>query len=54
MAARNIARPVVLTDEERAQLESFATSRSLPHAQVERAKIVLKAASGLTNIQIAA
>ncbi len=54
MAARNIARPVVITDEERAQLESFASSRSLPHAQAERAKIVLKAVQGMTNIQIAA
>ena len=53
MAARNIARPVVLTDEQKEQLESFATSRSLPHAQVERAKIVLKAAQGMKTIQIA-
>jgi putative transposase len=53
MAARNIARPVVLTDEQKEQLESFAASRSLPHAQVERAKIVLKAAQGMKNIHIA-
>ena len=53
MAARNVARPVVLSEQQRAQLESFASSRSLPHAQVERAKIVLKAAQGMQNIQIA-
>jgi putative transposase len=53
MAARNIARKVALNGEQRAQLESFAASRSLPHAQVERAKIVLKAAQGMKNIQIA-
>jgi putative transposase len=53
MAAKNVARPVVLSEEQKAQLESFAASRSLPHAQVERAKIVLKAAAGMQNIQIA-
>jgi putative transposase len=53
MAARNIAKPVVLTDEQKQQLESFASSRSLPHAQVERARIVLKAAQGMKNIHIA-
>jgi putative transposase len=53
MAARNIARPVVLSEEQEAELKSFVTSRSLPHAQVERAKIVLKAARGMNNIQIA-
>jgi len=53
IAARNIVRPVVLTDEQKEQLESFAASRSLPHAQIERAKIVLKAAQGMKNIHIA-
>jgi len=53
MAARNVARAVVLSEEQRKQLESFAASRSLPHAQVERAKIILKAAAGMQNIQIA-
>jgi putative transposase len=53
MAARNVALPVVLSDQQREQLESFAASRSLPHAQVERAKIILKAAEGMQNIQIA-
>lgn len=53
MSARNVARPVVLEAEQRAQLESFAASRSLPHAQVVRAKIVLMAAEGMANIEIA-
>ena len=53
MAARNIARSVVLSTEEREQLQSFARSRSLPHGHVQRAKIVLLAAEGNTNIQIA-
>jgi putative transposase len=53
MAAKNVARAVVLSDEQQKQLESFAASRSLSHAQVERAKIILKASSGMQNIQIA-
>jgi putative transposase len=53
MAARNVARPVVLSEEQEAELKSLASSRSLPHAQVERAKIVLKAARGMRNIEIA-
>jgi putative transposase len=54
MAAGRIAEKVVLNKEQRQQLESFAGSRSLPHAQVERAKIVLMAAEGIQNIHIAA
>jgi putative transposase len=53
MAARNIARLVEIGEDQREQLQSFAASRSLPHAQVERAKIILKAAEGKKNIQIA-
>jgi putative transposase len=53
MAARNVARAVALSDEQRKQLEFFTASRSLQHAQVERAKIILKAAAGMQNIQIA-
>jgi putative transposase len=40
------ARMVQLSKEQRRELESFARSRSLPHALVVRAKIVLKAADG--------
>ena len=53
MAARNVAPEIDLGEEDRAQLVSFANSRSLAHAQVIRAKIVLLAAEGMTNIVIA-
>ena len=39
-------------DEQRAQLEGFARSRSLPHALARRAKIILLAADGLSNSAI--
>jgi putative transposase len=53
MAAGRIAKEVILSEDQLQQLKSFACSRSLPHAQVERAKIILKAAKGMQNIQIA-
>jgi putative transposase len=53
MSARNVAREVVLDSEQRAQLESLAASRTLPHAVVTRARIVLMAADGMQNIAIA-
>jgi putative transposase len=43
-----------LTAEERRQLAGFAASRSLPHALVARARLVLWAAEGLANQEIAA
>src|SRR5579871_2476783 len=49
----SVARPVVLDDEQRQQLESFAQSRSLSHALVVRAQIVLAAEQGQTNVVIA-
>ena len=42
-----------LTDEERAILESLARSYTLPYWQVTRAQMVLMAADGLRNDQIA-
>jgi len=45
---------VVLSSEERAVLEERAASRSSSHASVVRARIVLLAADGLQNIDIAA
>jgi len=45
-----MARPnsdVIVTREERAQLESIARSRSLPHGLVRRARIVLESADGI-------
>jgi len=45
--------PLVLSDGERAQLESFASSRSLPHGLVRRARIILLSADGMFNTAIA-
>ncbi len=45
---------VVLTEEERSELESRAARYTLPHKQVQRAKLVLYAAQGLTNVEIGA
>ncbi len=42
-----------LTDEERAILDSLARSYTLPYWQVTRAQMVLMAADGLRNDQIA-
>jgi len=47
------AQAITLTEEQRLQLESFANSRALAHAQVTRAKIVLMAAEGKANLIIA-
>lgn len=44
---------ITLKKPEREELESFANSRSLPHALVLRAKIVLLAAEGMENLRIA-
>jgi len=46
------AKVVVLEQEQRVQLESFARSRALPHALVVRAKIVLQAATGAQSREI--
>lgn len=53
MAPWNIAPEVTLPPRELEQLESFATSRTLPHALVVRARIILMAAQGMQNIDIA-
>lgn len=44
----------MLEAEERAELEHRAACYTLPHRQVQRAKLVLYAADGLTNVEIAA
>ena len=44
---------LVLTTEQREQLESLASARSLPAGLVMRARIILLSASGKTNLQIA-
>jgi transposase len=48
------APPVFLDTAERATLETWARGRSLPLRQVQRAKIILMAADGATNLDIAA
>lgn len=45
--------PLALSREEREQLGSLVSSRSLPHGLVRRARIVLMAADGITNKVIA-
>ncbi len=44
--------PICLSEDETRQLESFASSRSLPHSLVSRANIVLMSAVGMTNKEI--
>jgi transposase len=44
---------IVLNDEERATLEQWARSRTVPMRQVQRARIVLRAATGMLNKDIA-
>ena len=44
---------LVLSDEEQAQLQSIARSRSLPAALVRRADLVLACAAGATNSAVA-
>ena len=44
---------IVLSGEERAELERRVACYTLPHKVVQRAKMVLYAAEGLTNVEIA-
>ena len=54
--ARGSASPfvIVLTAEEHRELESRVRAYTAPYAQVVRAKIVLLAAEGMANVEIAA
>ncbi|MCA1708255.1 MAG: helix-turn-helix domain-containing protein [Actinobacteria bacterium] len=45
---------IELTEDERTELESMARSYTLPYWQVTRAQMVLMAAEGMRNDQIAA
>ena len=45
--------PIMLSDQEQEQLTSMVRSRSLPHGLVTRAHIVLLAAQGTANREIA-
>ncbi len=49
-----VAPPVVLTEEQQRTLRQWARGRSLPARQVERARVVLLAASGKQDLEIAA
>ena len=49
-----VAPPVVIDSSQKGTLEQWARSRSLPLRQVERAKVVLLAAEGKTDLEIAA
>jgi Winged helix-turn helix len=44
---------IVLSDEERAELERRVACYTLPHKVVQRAKMVLYAAEGQSNVEIA-
>ena len=49
-----VAPPVTLDSSQRETLQQWARSRSLPARQVERARVVLLAAEGKTDLEIAA
>ena len=52
MRTVSAARRVSLDEQQRQQLQAFARSQSLAHGLVMRAKIVLQAAEGATNLKI--
>jgi hypothetical protein len=45
---------ITLSDEERSELERVAVLQKAPHQDVQRAKLVLYAAKGHSNVEIAA
>src|ERR1022692_632186 len=49
-----VAPPVVLSNEQRKTLEQWVRSRSLPVRQAQRAQIILLAADGMQDLEIAA
>ena len=49
-----VASPVLLDNSQQRTLEQWARSRSLPARQVERAKVVLLAADGRSDLEISA
>lgn len=48
-----VARPIMLTKEQLSQLQTFARGRRVPQRLVERANIILLAAEGKENLEIA-
>jgi putative transposase len=53
MATGRPKSPLILSDDERVQLDSLARSRTLPYAIVARAKVVLWSVEGKSNTEIA-
>src|ERR1039457_1677257 len=49
-----VAPPVELTEDQERALQQWARGRSLPARQVERARVVLLAAAGKQDLEIAA
>ncbi len=49
-----VAPPVIINPSQRETLQQWARSRSLPARQVERAEVILLAAGGKTDLEIAA
>jgi hypothetical protein len=49
-----VAPQIVLTQDQRQTLQQWARGRSLPARQVERARVVLMAAAGKQDLEIAA
>jgi len=49
-----VAPPVELTEDQERALHQWARGRSLPARQVERARVVLLAAAGKQDLEIAA
>src|SRR5829696_2111451 len=49
-----VAPEVVLTEDQKRALQQWARGRSLPARQVERARVVLLAAAGKQDLEIAA
>ncbi len=45
--------PLILREEDRSQLKALASSRSMPHCLVVRARLALMAAYGVSNMVIA-
>jgi hypothetical protein len=48
-----LAVDITLSEEERVELERRAAKLTLPYRDVQRAKVVLYAAEGLSNVEIA-
>jgi hypothetical protein len=49
--ARGEGYAIVLAEEERSELEHRAACYTLPYKRVQRAKLVLYAAEGATNVE---